>query len=148
MGMDVGLVKLPVVKCTLLLAVGAMGCILMGHYWFKQLSPSFICSSQTLVWHSIHVGAQSQPSPFPPYLSDFLQLDQFTPTSSWTHFAASQCLAWHKGLGGRVLGLGTSCAVRHLTSMNLDMPFFRELLAVPSPGRRLLGGVTGLQWVG
>lgn len=35
-GTDVGLVKLPAVKCTLLLMVGAMGCILMGQYWLKQ----------------------------------------------------------------------------------------------------------------
>lgn len=123
---------------------------LWGVFWWASIGLSsfliFHCSSQILVWHSIPVGAEAQPSPFPPYLSFFFQLDQFAPTSSWACFVASQCLDWHKGFGGRVPGLGASCAIRHLMSMNLDVSFFRELLATPSPGRRLFYLVGECNW--
>lgn len=59
---------------------------------------------------------------------------------------ASQCLDWHKGFGGRVPGLGASCAIRHLMSMNLDVSSFCELLAIPSPGRRLFYLVGECNW--
>lgn len=71
---------------------------------------------------------EHNPSPFPPGLSYFFfPLDHLTPASSWGHFVASQCLDWHKGFGGRIPGLGASCSVRHLMSMNLDVSFIHEL---------------------
>lgn len=92
------------------------------------------------------MGAGTQPSPFPPGLCYGFPLDHLTPAASWAHFVASQCLDWHKGFGGRILGLGASCAIRHLMSLNLDVSFCHELPAVPSPGRRLFYWVGECNW--
>lgn len=145
-GTDVDMVK-PCGLGTIASSCWGYGVYFNGPVLAWAVSPFFICSSQVLVWHSIHVGAETQPSPFPPYLSYFFHLDQFAPTSSWAHFVASQRLDWHRGFGGRVLGLGASCAIRHLISMNLDVSFFNELLAIPSPGRRLFYLVEECNWL-
>lgn len=40
-------------------------------------------------------------SPLLPHLEVFFQLYQFAPALSWACFVASQCLDWHKEVGGR-----------------------------------------------
>lgn len=139
------LVKLPVVKCMLLLAVGAMGCILMGQYRLKRFphlsfAPPKCWCGTAFMWMLKHN----------PPLSHLIWViflaGSVWPTSSWARFVASQHLDWHKGFGGRVPGLGASCAMRHLMSMNLDVSFLHELLAIPSPGGRLFYLVGGCNW--